>query len=65
MSRSQAGHICGLAVGREGGGGQVHSPPPPPASKAMWWGQGGEDGGGGLEPKNLCTKNGPNQYFLL
>ena len=24
-----------------------------------------EEGGGGLEPKSLCTKNSPNQYFLL
>ena len=24
-----------------------------------------EEGVGGLEPKNLCTENNPNQYFLL
>ena len=22
-------------------------------------------GGGALEPKNLCTKNGANEFFLL
>ena len=27
--------------------------------------RGGGGGGGDLEAKNLCTKNGPNQYFLL
>ena len=25
----------------------------------------GGGGEGGLEPKNLCAKNGPNQFFLL
>ena len=24
-----------------------------------------EKGGGGLEPKDVCTKSGPNRYFLL
>ena len=61
LSRASLGHtpfVCahrGMQVqGREGVSGHSFQP-----------NKRGRGGGGGLEPKNLCTKNGPNQYFLL